>query len=106
MIYCSDASIYTGITTDIGRRWREHHTGNKGARFFRGRSPVALIHLEQAAGRSAASQREYVIKQLCKKQKTALATAHQLSTRALIYATAPEMLAHHHIRSSGISYPA
>jgi putative endonuclease len=72
MIEASDGSLYTGITTDIERRWREHSTGARGARFFRGRSPRALAYLERSRDRSSASRREVLIKQLTRRQKLAL----------------------------------
>lgn len=57
------------MTTNIIRRWREHTTGKKGAKFFRGRKPELLLYLEQVSNRSLAQQREYSIKQLSAKQK-------------------------------------
>ena len=42
MILTSDDRLYTGITTDIIRRWKQHSgAGSGGARFFRGRKPAA-----------------------------------------------------------------
>ena len=67
---CADNSLYAGITTDIERRLNEHNTSNKlGAKYTRVRRPVSLAHLEQAIDRKSASQREYQLKQLSKKQK-------------------------------------
>lgn len=63
MIEATDGSLYTGITTDIARRWQQHSNG-QGARYFRGRTPKALRLLESYADRSTASRREYQIKQL------------------------------------------
>jgi len=34
IILCSDETLYTGITTDIERRMREHASG-RGAKYFR-----------------------------------------------------------------------
>lgn len=71
IIEASDDSLYTGITTDMQRRWCQHRDG-KGAKYFRGRSPSKLAYLEACADRSGASQREAAIKQLTRKQKQML----------------------------------
>ena len=71
IIKASDGSLYTGITTDIERRWREHCDG-KGAKYFRGRSPSDLAYMEACQDRSGASRREAAIKQLTRKQKQLL----------------------------------
>jgi putative endonuclease len=71
IIEASDGSLYTGITTDIERRWREHSNG-KGARYFWGRSPSNLAYVEACQDRSGASRREAAIKQLTRKQKQLL----------------------------------
>jgi putative endonuclease len=68
MILCSDQSLYTGITTDITRRFDQHATG-RGAKYFRGRTPDVLVYLESGHNRSSASQREAAIKKLSVKAK-------------------------------------
>lgn len=72
MIQASDKSLYTGITTDMERRWLQHSSGAGGARYFRGRKPEKLVYLEPAADRSNASQREAVIKKLGRDAKLSL----------------------------------
>lgn len=67
-----DDRLYTGITTDIRRRWREHHQGRRGARYFRGRSPAELCYLESQPDQASASRREYAIKQLTRADKERL----------------------------------
>lgn len=69
MIRSSDNQLYTGITTDVRRRWREHSTGKAGARYFRGRKPVCLCLLETHPDRSCASKREAALKQLSRAAK-------------------------------------
>ncbi|HBG06599.1 MAG: endonuclease [Geobacteraceae bacterium GWC2_58_44] len=61
IILCSDDTLYTGITTDIERRMREHANG-RGAKYFRGREPKQLLYLESGHDRSTASKREMSIK--------------------------------------------
>ena len=72
IILASDDSLYTGITTDINRRWRQHSGSAGGARFFRGRKPVRLVYLEEGHNRSSASKREAAIKKLQRRQKEQL----------------------------------
>jgi putative endonuclease len=44
IILCSDNSLYTGITTDLERRFRQH-AHLRGAKYFRGREPTRLMYL-------------------------------------------------------------
>ena len=61
IILCSDNSLYTGITTDMERRFRRHAEG-KGAKYFRGRQPVRVVLLESGHTRSSAGTREAKVK--------------------------------------------
>jgi putative endonuclease len=72
MIRASDESLYTGITTDVERRFNEHGNPSKGARFFRGRQPLEVVLTEQYADRSLASRREAEIKKMPRKDKLIL----------------------------------
>jgi len=63
IILCSDNSLYTGITTDMERRFRQHAEG-KGAKYFRGRQPVKVVLLESGHTRSSAGTREAQVKSL------------------------------------------
>lgn len=75
IIESSDGRLYTGITTDIDRRLREHQGlegKNKGAKFFRGRTAIAVVHTEAFSNRSEASRRESEIKKMQAASKRAL----------------------------------
>ncbi|MEZ5529846.1 MAG: GIY-YIG nuclease family protein [Porticoccaceae bacterium] len=72
MIEASDGSLYTGITTDVERRFVEHREGKQGARYFNGREPQRVVYVEPAEDRSSASRREAAIKQLRRQQKLEL----------------------------------
>lgn len=72
MIEASDSSYYTGITTDVERRFDEHCSSSLGAKYFNGRSPIKVIYEEQGHSRSSASKREYEIKKLSRRQKELL----------------------------------
>ena len=72
MIEASDGSLYTGITTDVQRRFKEHCSPEKGARFFRGRQPVKVVYTETHPDRSSALRRESAIKNLSRNEKIGL----------------------------------
>jgi putative endonuclease len=73
IIEANDASLYTGITTDVERRFNEHLDGARGARYFNGRSPVRIVYREDGHSRSSASRREAEIKKLSRQAKQRLA---------------------------------
>lgn len=73
MLRCSDDSLYTGVTKDLGRRMEEHNNDNQlGSKYTRARRPVFLVYQEDHATRSAACKREFAIKQLSKQEKEVL----------------------------------
>ncbi len=72
IIRATDQSLYTGITTDVERRFAEHQSGRAGAKYFRGRSPEQLVLVESGYDRSSASIREAQIKKLSREQKLEL----------------------------------
>ncbi|WP_419176544.1 GIY-YIG nuclease family protein [Desulfosediminicola sp.] len=72
ILKCSDDSLYTGVTTDLERRTKEHNSPSGGARYTRSRRPVELVYSERCNNRSMACSREYRIKQLTRAQKQLL----------------------------------
>ena len=68
MVRCRDGSLYTGIATDIERRFAEHQAG-KGAKYLRGRAPLKLAFKKRIGSRSLALQIERMIKGLHKDKK-------------------------------------
>ena len=72
IIEASDASLYTGITTDVERRFDEHLNCQKGAKYFNGRNPVRIVYREEGHDRSSASRREAEIKKLSRSEKQRL----------------------------------
>jgi putative endonuclease len=68
-------SLYTGISTDVARRLREHGAGQRGARFFRLGRPGRLLYEERVPDRAAASRREAAIKRLSRAEKLLLIRA-------------------------------
>ena len=50
MVRCREGTLYTGIATNVARRFSEHqNNGNKAAKYLRGRGPLELV-LEKALG--------------------------------------------------------
>jgi predicted GIY-YIG superfamily endonuclease len=71
ILRCADGSLYTGATTDPSRR-RAMHEAGRGARYTRGRGPLALVYCEPCEGRSEALRREREVKALATAEKRAL----------------------------------
>ena len=71
ILRCRDGSLYTGITTDVEKRFEAHQSG-KGAKYTRGRGPLELVYRETCGDHSAALKREAAIKRLTREQKQAL----------------------------------
>ena len=68
IIKCKDGSLYTGITTDVKRRFLEHKTGNGGA-YTRSHKVSKIVYKEKQLNRSKATKREYEIKNLPREKK-------------------------------------
>ena len=65
MAECADGTLYTGVSTDLSRRLRQHNGELKGgAGYTRARRPVRLVWSEAAADRAGAQRREYVVRRL------------------------------------------
>jgi putative endonuclease len=71
-------ALYTGITTDVARRFAEHQTGGpRCAKYLRGRRPLQLVFQQEIGTRSAALQAETAVKKLPKAAKEALISGHR-----------------------------
>lgn len=71
IVECSDGTLYTGWTTCIERRIKEHNSG-KGAKYTKSRAPVILRYLEDSKTRSEAMRREAEIKKMTRREKEEL----------------------------------
>ena len=71
ILRCSDGTLYTGITTDVEKRFAAHSAG-KGAKYTRGRGPLELVYSEDCGDHSAALKRELEIKALPRVEKMKL----------------------------------
>jgi len=75
MLRCADDSLYTGVTTDVLRRWQEHNQGPKGARYTRSRRPVVLVLCVPVPDRAGACRLEARLKRLSRARKERLIKA-------------------------------
>ena len=71
ILKCRDGSLYTGWTNDLEQRVAAHNTG-KGAIYTKARRPVELVYFEEFETKEQAMKREYVIKQMARKDKLEL----------------------------------
>jgi len=74
VLECEGGSLYTGIATDVARRYDQHCRGT-GATYTRIRPPVRLLGSMQVGTRSAALKLEYAFKKLAAGEKLARAMA-------------------------------
>lgn len=72
MIRCKFGTLYTGVTTDINRRFSEHQSqGKKCAKYLKGRAPLELLHSQEMRNKTEAYRLELKIKSLTRAQKEA-----------------------------------
>ena len=81
ILQCKDATLYTGITTDVARRFEEHKKGI-GSRYTRAKKVTRLVHVEKRGTRSSASKREAEIKKMSRAAKLKLFSDRQASQKA------------------------
>ena len=79
IVKCSDASLYTGWTTNLDRRMGEHNSG-RGAKYTRSRVPVELVYYESFLTKQEAMRREWEIKQLSRREKLQLIETDRMVT--------------------------
>jgi putative endonuclease len=76
ILRCADGTFYTGWTSDVTARVKNHNAG-KGAKYTRGRGPVELVYYEERVNKAEACRREWELKKLTRKQKEELISAWQ-----------------------------
>lgn len=79
LLECEDGSLYTGITTDVTRRFAEHQKG-VGSSFTRSKKAKCIVYTEPHPDRSSASRREAEIKAWPREKKLALVSAPACAT--------------------------
>ena len=71
LLRCKDGSLYVGITTDLSRRFREHQSGIRGAKYTRSHPPLRMEAAWVLPDRAAASRLEYALKRKSHAEKEA-----------------------------------
>jgi predicted GIY-YIG superfamily endonuclease len=82
LVRCADGSLYTGVTTDVGRRCRQHNAGTA-SRYTRSRRPVKLVYQEHRPDQSAALKREAAIKSMTRQEKLAMTRPREKPARGV-----------------------
>ena len=72
IIQAANGHLYTGITTDLSRRLKQHQSHHGGARFFHTSQAKKVVYQEKHPDRSSASRREAAIKKLTREKKLIL----------------------------------
>ncbi len=73
LIRCRHGRLYTGITTDVLRRFEEHKSHDKkGSKYLRGKSPLKLVMKKRIGDKSLALKIEAEVKKLSKAKKELL----------------------------------
>jgi putative endonuclease len=68
VVRCRGGELYTGIATDVVRRLSEHESG-AGAKYLRGKGPLALVFSTKIGKRDRALRVEHAFKRLPKQRK-------------------------------------
>ncbi len=71
VLRCRTGQLYTGCTTDLERRVREHNSG-AGSKFTKSRLPVVVVYREELRNKSEALRRELAIKAMRRSEKLEL----------------------------------
>jgi putative endonuclease len=71
LVRCNDGSLYTGISTNVERRF-DAHQRNRGARRLRGRGPLELVYSRPVGDQGLALRLERQVKNLSKTEKEKL----------------------------------
>jgi putative endonuclease len=81
LIRTNNGSLYTGITTDVSRRFLEHQSGGlKAAKSLKGKGPLLLEFQIEVGDHSSALKLEYKVKKLHKNKKEQLLKSSELLT--------------------------
>jgi len=70
IVRCRDGKLYTGITTNLNQRVKDHNRG-KGCKYTAYRRPVRLVYSGPFPDRSSAMKREAQIKRWSRRKKEA-----------------------------------
>ena len=71
ILRCADDSLYTGITTDVERRFQQHLNGTA-SHYTAAKKAVEIVYTETVESKSDALKREAEIKRLPREKKLQL----------------------------------
>ena len=73
LIRTNQGHLYTGVTQDVQRRFKEHQEGGlKAAKYLRGKKPLKLVFQKKIGDHSKALKTEAAIKKWPKEKKESL----------------------------------
>ena len=81
MARCADGSLYTGIARNVAERIALHDAG-KGAKYTRGRGPLAVCAVRRCLSRGDALRLELAVKALSRPEKESLTRPRKLAAFA------------------------
>ena len=80
LVRCADGTYYAGSTPDLAYRVRLHNAG-RGAKYVRGRGPVALVYTKAYRSCSHALKAEWRLKSRTRQQKELLVRGYEKKER-------------------------
>ena len=84
LVRCRDNSLYTGVSTDVDRRFAQHQGGgNAGSRYLKGRGPLSLVFQKHLGTKSLALKVERRVKRLSKVSKEKLIKVPEYADRTV-----------------------
>lgn len=72
ILQCQNGALYTGITTDLERRYQEHVTGSAKCKYTRSFPPEAIAASWELADKTLALKAEAKIKKMPREKKLVL----------------------------------
>ena len=84
LLKCGDGSLYTGVTTDVRRRFAEHKNGI-GGHYTSSKKVVKVVCTEKHPNRSSALKREAEIKSWRREKKINLIKSGNRQTKVRRY---------------------
>jgi len=81
ILECKDSSLYTGVTSDLERRFKEHQ--KKTAHYTSYNPPKSIVYTEQFPTKSEALKREAQLKGWTRRKKLALIAGDRLRLKRL-----------------------
>ncbi len=72
IVSCNDGTLYTGISTNVVKRLKEHNYSKRGAKYTKSRRPVILVYTQAVKNKSQALKKEISLKKLAREKKLAI----------------------------------